>query len=98
MLLTEQALRRRLAARKHFIPWGSNKAFTPIRAPLPPPSNSEPPAAQPPPEDTALPPGVEPLVLWDPAEVEAAGGADDVAVEVDPMLTRSVQQQRHSSC
>eukprot|EP00878_Enallax_costatus_P045593 GHUV01055013.1.p1 GENE.GHUV01055013.1~~GHUV01055013.1.p1 ORF type:complete len:196 (+),score=48.44 GHUV01055013.1:302-889(+) len=84
------ALRRRLAARKHFVPWGSNKPFTPIRATVPSPIEPQPQqaAAQPPPEDTALPPGVEPLVLWDPAEAGGAGGADDVAVEVDPMLTR----------
>lgn len=45
-------------------------------------------AAQAPPEEVSLPPGIEPLVLWDPAGAGGAAGADDVVVEVDVMLTR----------
>lgn len=86
-----QALRRRLLARKHFVPWGSNKPFTPLKVSLPPPADLpelQAAAAQPPQEDLTLPPGVEPLVLWDAAEAGGAAGPDDVTVEVDPMLTR----------
>lgn len=90
-LITPQALRRRLLARKHFVPWGSNKPFTLLRISLPPPPSQDlqqQTAVQPPPEDVTLPPGVEPLVLWEPAEAGGAASADDTAVEVDAMLTR----------
>lgn len=89
----QQALRKKLLARKHFVPWGSSKPFTPLRL-LPTPAATDPQllaaaaAAQPPAEELTLPPGIEPLVLWDPAEAGYARDAGEQAVEVDAMLTR----------
>eukprot|EP00775_Hariotina_reticulata_P012633 gene12633-12762_t len=93
------ALRKRLLARKHFVPWGSSKPFTPI---LPPASamlekqqqdvlqTLAGAAAASAAEDTTLPPGIEQLVLWDPVEAGLAGveAHGEQAVVVDPMLTR----------
>ncbi|GIL43572.1 hypothetical protein Vafri_1202, partial [Volvox africanus] len=68
-----EALRRKLAARRHFVPWGSS---TPLPIPmmtLKPPTPTLPAAPEPPPEppappspapEPALPEGIEPLVLW----------------------------------
>ncbi|WIA32931.1 hypothetical protein OEZ86_006099 [Tetradesmus obliquus] len=97
------ALRKRLLARKVFVPWGSNKPFTPLKlTPLPAAAADAADAAlqqellaaaAAAAEDAALPTGIEPLVLWDPAEAglaaAAAAEADgEHAVVVDAMLTR----------
>jgi DNA repair and recombination RAD54-like protein len=75
------ALRRALVARKQFVPWGASGK--PFQAPVKfIPQSSDDPAA-----DSAapieLPPGIEPLVLWEPPP-----GADGNPVRVDNMLTR----------
>lgn len=88
-----QALRKRLLARKHFVPWGASKPFVHPGVPashdqqqllLSQAAPAEPPAAEP------LPPGIEPLVLWDITEAATATAADGVEqpIEVDAMLTR----------
>ncbi|GLC33814.1 DNA-dependent ATPase protein rad54 [Pleodorina starrii] len=92
------ALRRKLVARRHFVPWGSSTPLpiptmsvkplpsTPLVLELPP----EPPP--PPAPEPALPEGIEPLVLWQLAAVQpgAVGAADGEPSEVvvDPMLVR----------
>jgi DNA repair and recombination RAD54-like protein len=103
-----QALRKKLLARKIFVPWGSNKPFTPLKLPAPPPPDAAADALQQEllaaadalqqellaaaaaaaAEDAALPPGIEPLVLWDPVEAGLAADAGEHAVTVDNMLTR----------
>jgi hypothetical protein len=86
-----QALKRKLAARKSFVPWGGGK-FVPLQLKMPPrepllleevgPVAPAPaPAAGPPP--VVLPPGIEPLVLWEPP-----AGAEGQPVLVDDMLTQ----------
>jgi DNA repair and recombination RAD54-like protein len=105
-LTVAQALRKKLLARKIFVPWGSNKPFTPLKL-TPPPAAADAAAAAAAlqqellaaaaaaaAEDAALPPGIEPLVLWDPAEAglaadaAAAAAVEEHAVVVDNMLTR----------
>jgi DNA repair and recombination protein RAD54 and RAD54-like protein len=99
-------LRRRLAAARRFVPWGSSEAFRRPRLVAPPVLSSQgdvdggamapvpgavapllPPAAA---ATVELPPGVEPLVLWEapPEEAPGAGGSDRAPVVVDSMLTR----------
>jgi len=81
------------------VPWGSSKPF--VHPGLPAGSQQQPPtdalpsaAAQlgvPQEPEEALPPGVEPLVLWEPGDAATAAGADagaEQSVVVDPMLTR----------
>jgi DNA repair and recombination RAD54-like protein len=86
------ALRRKLVARKAFVPWGGG-AFVPLKLKVPPrellglPQDaaglgaaSPAPAAEP---AVVLPPGVEPLVLWEPP-----AGEQGQPVRVDDMLTQ----------
>lgn len=94
------------------MPWGSSKVFTPVAPPrLPPSQDAPPPSSQAAAEaaaaleaDQQLPPGVEPLILWDPAAAAAGAasaavmggdaapagpaGGEGTAIEVDRMLTR----------
>lgn len=86
------ALRRKLAARKTFVPWGGG-AFVPLKLKAPPrellglPEEATgqgaalaAPAAE---AAVVLPPGVEPLVLWEPPP-----GEQGQPVRVDDMLTQ----------
>jgi hypothetical protein len=77
-------LQKKLSARRTFVPWGANAPFRPavLAAPLGGGAGGAggPPAPPPPVE---LPPGVEPLVLWEPPA--GVGGAP---VRVDDALTR----------
>lgn len=85
------ALRRKLVARKAFVPWGGG-AFVPLKLKVPPRELGLPedaaglgaaspaPAAEP---AVVLPPGVEPLVLWEPP-----AGEQGQPVRVDDMLTQ----------
>eukprot|EP00887_Chlorella_sp_A99_P002466 scaffold10.g2466.t1 len=79
-------LRRKLQARKAFKPWGGGK-WQPVVPTIPPPPPPEPAGAPPPPAGPPppleLPPGVEPLVLWEPPP--GAGGSP---VKVDDMLVQ----------
>jgi DNA repair and recombination RAD54-like protein len=96
-----QALRKKLLARKHFVPWGSSKPFTPLKLAAPPAADTAAAAlqqellaaaaaaaAKQAAEDAVLPPGIDPLVLWDPVEAGLAADAGESAVEVDNMLTK----------
>lgn len=77
-----QALRKRLLARKHFVPWGASKPFVhPALSAAAQQHGSllqqQQQPLQPEPPET-LPPGIEPLILWEPSEpaAAAAAGAD----------------------
>ncbi|GAB4814175.1 hypothetical protein N2152v2_001221 [Parachlorella kessleri] len=89
-----EALRRKLLARRQFVPWGSG-TFTPLKLSIPKPSPT--PELQAACEKVELPPGVEPLVLWEPPPGDTTGSSSTVkpgsssssggAVVVDDMLT-----------
>lgn len=96
-----QALKRKLAARKAFVPWGGGK-FVPLKLKVP---TREPlletelgegapaaPAAAPAAPAVVLPPGVEPLVLWEPP-----AGVEGQPVRVDDMLTQVGGQGRQAA-
>jgi SNF2 family DNA or RNA helicase len=75
-----QALQRSLAARKQFIPWGgAGRPFQPLKLT----AVQSAVGAAPPPPPVVLPPGVDPLVLWEPPP-----GVGGPAVRVDDALTR----------
>lgn len=79
-----EELARRLLARKRFVPWGSP------RQPLAPISNlSQVPVdvSEESSKDQALPPGVEPLVLWQQEGHDEENG-QCTPIEVDPSLVR----------
>ncbi|KAG2497992.1 hypothetical protein HYH03_004251 [Edaphochlamys debaryana] len=71
-----EALKRKLASRRTIVPWGSSTPVTrpaawarPSSTPAPSPAPPEPEPKQP---EIVLPPGVEPLVLWQaPADAAA---------------------------
>jgi DNA repair and recombination RAD54-like protein len=72
-------LRRRLAARKVFVPWGSTAPLKPLIPSLPPLPELPPPAQ----DAIVLPEGIEPLVVYLPPEGSGGG-----PIQVDTMLTR----------
>lgn len=80
-----EQLSRRLWARKRFVPWGSTRpALVAITNRLDIPSIAEEPVSE---EIVSLPPGIEPLVLWQPEEYdEGAGNVEPILV--DPVLVR----------
>lgn len=75
-------LKRRLTAMRRFVPWGSKDAFTPLKAAPEAPEEEEEEAAA----DAAvaeapaeqLPPGIEPLVLWQPGVHRTGCGASQL--------------------
>lgn len=79
-------LARRLFARKRFVPWGSSStAFVPnIERLLSIPNEAEKDIVE---ESVTLPPGIDPLVLWQPEEFED-GAANMMQIVVDPVLVR----------
>lgn len=79
-------LARRLYARKRFVPWGSSStAFVPnIDRLLSIPNEAEKDIVE---ESVTLPPGIDPLVLWQPEEFED-GTANMMQIVVDPVLVR----------
>lgn len=80
-----EQLARRLWARKRFVPWGSSRpALVAITNRLNVPSTVGKDVVE---ESVTLPPGVEPLVLWQPEESED-GTANLVQIAVDPLLVR----------
>ncbi|KAJ8619003.1 hypothetical protein MRB53_015189 [Persea americana] len=80
-----EELIRRLWARKRFVPWGSSRpALVEIHNRLNVTSVVEKDDLE---ESEPLPPGVEPLVLWQPEELEE-GGERLAPIVVDPLLVR----------
>ncbi|PPS05376.1 hypothetical protein GOBAR_AA15296 [Gossypium barbadense] len=83
----KENLARRLWARKRFVPWGSlTPALVAIAKPLgiARPESDEADIVE---EIVTLPPGVEPLVLWQPEQSED-GPIEVVPIAVDPLLVR----------
>ncbi|KAI4295641.1 hypothetical protein L6164_035664 [Bauhinia variegata] len=80
-----EELARRLWARKKFVPWGSSKpVLVPITNRLNVGVTVEKDVAE---EKISLPPGIDPLVLWQPEDCE--DGAPNLApIAVDPLLVR----------
>ncbi|KAK1402572.1 protein CHROMATIN REMODELING 25 [Heracleum sosnowskyi] len=80
-----EKLAQRLWARKRFVPWGSTRpVLVPITNRVDVPVATEKEAPE---EDKSLPPGIEPLVLWQPEECE--GEDNDLAtITVDPLLVK----------
>lgn len=75
-------LARRLWARKRFVPWGSSgPALVAITNHLNIPETVEKDVVE---EIVTLPPGVDPLVLWQSEE----SAAEMVQIVVDPLLVR----------
>ncbi|PHT50279.1 Protein CHROMATIN REMODELING 25 [Capsicum baccatum] len=82
---TNEHLARRLCARKRFVPWGSTSpTLIAITNRLKAPEAAEIDAVE---DNLELPPGVEPLVLWQPEEI-AEEGYSAVSITVDPLLVR----------
>lgn len=84
-----QDLSRRLSARKRFVPWGST---TPIPIPNPTPSplmelNLNVPVPEDELKPSPLPPGVDPLVLWQPPQ-EDPPDSNFTPISVDTLLLR----------
>ena len=64
-------LKRRLSAMRRFVPWGSKDPFKPLKMEPDSPQEEEEEAAddavaEEPAKAEQLPPGVEPLILWQP--------------------------------
>lgn len=80
-----EQLARRLCARKRFVPWGSSRpALVAINSILNIPTADVKDVHE---ESVCLPPGIEPLVLWQPEEPE--GGVSNLTkIVVDPLLVR----------
>ncbi|CAN1133476.1 Protein CHROMATIN REMODELING 25 [Linum perenne] len=82
---SSEKLFRRLGARRRFVPWGSS---TPVVIPSSTrtsvPNLAEEEAEE---ETVALPPGIEPLVLWQPSELED-GAISLPPIMVDPVLVQ----------
>lgn len=86
-------LARRLWARKRFIPWGSSKpALVEIRNHFNVQNTVDEIVVE---ESVTLPPGVEPLILWQSEEFEN-GAASTVQIVVDPLLVRFLRP--HQRC
>ncbi|KAI9127982.1 hypothetical protein K1719_000975 [Acacia pycnantha] len=80
-----EELTRRLCARKRFVPWGSTRpVLVAITNRLSSPINVVEEVAA---EEVSLPPGIEPLVLWQPEGFEEEG-RNLTPIAVDPLLVR----------
>ena len=77
------ALRKALVARKTFVPWGSGKSFQPVKVTIAPFQSDDTAMPGSPDKMVELPPGIEPLILWEPPAEE-----DGPNVRVDDSLTR----------
>ncbi|KAL6218807.1 hypothetical protein ACLB2K_012016 [Fragaria x ananassa] len=80
-------LARRLSARRRFVPWGgsSSAPFVPVIEKVTGlPNDGEKDIVE---ESVTLPPGIVPLVLWQPDELED-GDVNMVQIVVDPLLVR----------
>ena len=89
-------LARRLWARKRFVPWGSLKpASSVIATNLFLPKAAENDAVE---ESVTLPPGIDPLVLWQPEDSEL-NVTNLASITVDPLLVRFLRpHQRYHFC
>ncbi|XP_059308132.1 protein CHROMATIN REMODELING 25 [Lycium ferocissimum] len=82
---TNEHLARRLCARKKFVPWGSTRpVFIAVTNRLTAPESAEIDVVE---DNLELPPGVEPLVLWQPEEI-LEEGCNLVPIIVDPLVVR----------
>ncbi|KAJ8558441.1 hypothetical protein K7X08_005207 [Anisodus acutangulus] len=82
---TNEHLARRLCARKKFVPWGSTRpVLIAITNRLNAPEAAEIDEVE---DNLELPPGVEPLVLWQPEEI-VEEGCNLVPIIVDPLLVK----------
>lgn len=80
----KEQLTRRLSARKRFVPWGSNRpALVHITNRFSTPDTIE----NDPEESESLPPGIEPLVLWQPEEAKDQNN-EFTFIIVDPLLVK----------
>ncbi|XP_021652937.1 protein CHROMATIN REMODELING 25 [Hevea brasiliensis] len=80
-----EKLTRRLFARKRFVPWGSSSpVLVAITNRLNVSSTIEKDKVE---ETVTLPPGIDPLVLWQPEESEDGAG-NSASVVVDPLLVQ----------
>lgn len=88
-----EELTRRLCARKRFVPWGSTRpVLVAITNRLNAPTNVE---KYVPEEEVSLPPGIDPLVLWQPEDYED-GDCNLKLIAVDPLLVCSLRP--HQRC
>lgn len=88
-------LQRRLHARKRFVPWGSREALSPITNVLLEPSPLQPAVEVDKVEE--LPPGIDPLVLWE-AELDDKSDRKCAQIVVDPRLVRFLRpHQRYGA-
>ncbi|AQK75165.1 DNA repair and recombination protein RAD54 [Zea mays] len=83
---SNEQLARRLSARKRFVPWGSTQTFAiniihhlPQSPVVASDSSSE--------KEEPLPPGIEPLILWQRDECEKEN-CNSASIEVDHLLVR----------
>lgn len=93
-----EQLARRLWARKRFVPWGSSRpALVPITNCFNISGTAKKDVVE---ESVSLPPGVEPLVLWQPEIDESEDiHITSVPIVVDPLLVRFLRpHQRYSFC
>lgn len=82
---SNEHLARRLCARKRFVPWGSTSpTLIAITNRLKAPEAAEIDVVE---DNLELPPGVEPLVLWQPEEI-VEEGYSLVPIIVDLLLVR----------
>ncbi|PHU00796.1 hypothetical protein BC332_30583 [Capsicum chinense] len=90
---TNEHLACRLCARKRFVPWGSTSpTLIAITNRLKAPEAAEIEAVE---DNVERPPGVEPLVLWQPEEI-AEEGYSVVSVTVDPSLVRFLRPHQRT--
>ncbi|XP_031391858.1 protein CHROMATIN REMODELING 25 [Punica granatum] len=82
-----EQLGRRLYARKRFVPWGSSR---PALVAITNQFNIQGVSNDVEEEKISLPPGIEPLVLWQPEEPDGESNSL-VPIEVDPLLVRSLR-------
>ncbi|CAM0943959.1 unnamed protein product [Alopecurus aequalis] len=81
---SSEHLARRLSARKRFVPWGSSQPLAVINNLPQAPSIASDDSSE---KEEPLPPGIEPLILWQPEECDKENN-NLTAIEVDHLLVR----------
>ncbi|OEL32000.1 DNA repair and recombination protein RAD54 [Dichanthelium oligosanthes] len=79
-----EQLARRLSARKRFVPWGSTQTFAVIHNLPQSPAVASVSSSE---KEEPLPPGIEPLVLWQREECDKEN-CNSASIEVDHLLVR----------